>query len=129
MTIGRTARNVPQRELLPVIARFLRDCGASNPIYSLRAPQSSIAKLEDWILNQLANVLYQLYLFPSIVIPGFAVRRGCSAGEQKVIKGLHQVYIGRLVQAGWLVKDVSGIVHLSEWMTEKIEELARSVCQ
>jgi hypothetical protein len=32
------------------------------------------AALEEWLLSQVVNLLYQLYLLPSITPPGFAVR-------------------------------------------------------
>jgi hypothetical protein len=78
-------------------------------------------------MHQLANLLYQLYLFPSLMAPGFAVRRGCSPAEASLTRSLHQLYVTELLKMGWIVEDRSGILHLPKAVSNRLDELAQSV--
>jgi hypothetical protein len=127
MTLGRTARDVSPRELLPLIARYLQDHGLANPIRKLPLKESEIASFEPKVLEQLANLLHQLYLHPCLNIPGFAVRSGSSRCECGLLKRLHRHYVDRLIAVGWIVKDSTGIFYLSDAVCGKFDELANSI--
>jgi hypothetical protein len=110
-----------------VIGQFLKDRGFASPIRKLAASEEFRIAFETWVLQQLANFLYQLYLFPSLVIPGFAVRRGCSAGEASFVRFVHQFYVAQLLETGWVVKDPTGILYLPEVVSKQLDELAKSL--
>jgi hypothetical protein len=127
MTLGRTARDVPPRELLPLLAEYLKECGFAEPIHKCSLPESAILELESRVLDQLANVLFQLYLYPSLNIPGFAVPRGASRAQISLVKQLHRGYVQRLLQTGWVIKDVTGIYYLAPFVSSRIDECANAI--
>jgi hypothetical protein len=127
MTLGRTARDVPPRELLPLIVQYLKDCGFSKPIGNLPFSESEVMGFESWILNQLANLLFQLYLYPCFNVPGFGARGCNSTVECALIKKLHQYYAKKLIATGWVVKDRTGIFYLPDAVCNHFDALARSI--
>jgi hypothetical protein len=82
--------------------------------------------LESWILNQLANVLFQLYLYPCYNVPGFGAR-GSSTSECAIIKKLHRNYVKGLVKTGWVVKDPTGIFYLPDSVCNRFDAFASSI--
>jgi hypothetical protein len=90
---------------------------------------SSVQRIavEEWLLNQIANLLYHLYLLPSIIPPGFAIRRCCSFQEATFTKQLQHKSVEWLLKIGWLVKDVTGILYLSDEICNQFDELAKEI--
>jgi hypothetical protein len=129
MNPKKTARDVPSRELLPLIAQFLKEHGLAKPIQKLAFPESELVEFESWVLNQVANVLLQLYLYPSLVISGFAVKRGSNNKECRLIRKLQHLYVARLIETQWIVKDRTGIFYLPDSLSNDFDSFAQSLSQ
>jgi hypothetical protein len=99
----------------------------AQPVGHLPLPDAIRPVFEAWLLGQLANLLYQVYLFPSVTPPGFAVRRGCSRQEATFTKGLHRKYVALLLKNGWLIKDPTAILYLPDDLSNLFDELAKSI--
>jgi ribosomal protein S19E (S16A) len=129
MARGRTARDAPPREILPLFARYLQECGFADAVRRLPLPQSSVADLESWVLRQTASVLFQLYLHPSLAVPGFAVERGSPPAQVALARRLHRACAQRLLEMGWVIKDVTGIHHLAPAVASRFDECANAIAK
>jgi hypothetical protein len=78
--------------------------GRTAPVRDFVIPEVNRTHFESWILHQLAVLLHQLELSPSVVASGFAVRRGWSAEEVAFTKHLRRQYITLFLRHGWLVR-------------------------
>jgi hypothetical protein len=129
MNLKTTARDVPSRDLLPLIAQLLKEHGLAKPLQEFPFPESEFLEFESWVLKQVANVLLQLYLYPSLVVPGFCVKRGSNNEESRLIRKLHRLYVGSLLQSEWILKDRTGIFYLPDSLSNHFDLFAQSLSQ
>jgi hypothetical protein len=128
MTVGKTARDLAPRELLPRIAKYLREHGATAIFNTCGRSGSLVASLETWVLGQLAAILRTIYILPQTLRPGFQIPKNCRLSKRDVIliQDLCRLYVHWFYDQGWIVKDASGVTFMSRDFKRVLDAIANA---
>lgn len=131
-----TARDVSDKIFLPYLAQFLQESGKVNYANLLpkmgNNPYSSnqvyLAALEKWYCEIAASILHQVYLHPSFNLV-FQKARGGSHGAKlsKAQKIAQATCLKELMDVGWIIKDRTGILLVSQEGIEKMDSIASQI--
>jgi hypothetical protein len=130
VTTGRTVRDVRPREILPLLANHLKNNGVSFSFAQCELPSPIAEMLEAWILNELAAILRNIYLLPRKPVPGFALPRGPWVYPKKQvvwIQKVSKVYVDLFISKGWIIKDRTGILFISQEFGKVMDDLAATI--
>lgn len=133
-----TARDVSSKTFLPLLAQFLQESGKLD--YTNLLPkmgqnrcttnQAYLAELEKWYCQNAASILHQVYLHPSFQSV-FQKARGGSHSENlsKAQKIAQESCLKELMDIGWIIKDRTGIIFVSQEGIEKMDSIASQISQ
>ena len=130
MTLG-TVRDVPVREFIHALATFLQSSGQlSSPFdkSSLHPSQKEI--IQKWWFKQAATIARQFYLHPSFENCNQYQKttdKTPSHFEKKFIRIARFQCIRTFQRIGWLIKDQSGIVFVSNNAKATMDSIASSL--
>jgi ribosomal protein S19E (S16A) len=122
-----TVREIPASVFLASLARLIKDLRVFR-FRRVAAPPAVMAEFEDWFYQQVANLLFKLYLTPSILTPPFVPPE--RSGPEQLYKGLRALQaqtVHSFMKHGWIKKDRTGIHTLHPDTRAMLDALAKDI--
>jgi hypothetical protein len=113
-------KNITKGEILPLLTQYLKKCAVAGPVVFLSKWGINGEAFEEWILALLAGLFYEVHRHPSVCVPGFSIRF-LSDPERRLAKFLYRLYVPRLFQFGWLIRDPTQIVLVDSSVGDQID--------
>jgi hypothetical protein len=128
MTVGKTARDLTPRELLPRIAKYLKEHGATAFFNTCGHCGLLMANVETWVLTQLAVILRIIYILPQTLRPRFQIPKNCRLSKREVllIQDICRLYVAWFYDQGWIVKDSTGVTFMSGDFKQVLDAIANA---
>lgn len=131
-----TVRDVSSKVFLPLLAQFFQESGKVNYTnllpkmgkYGQCTNQAYLDALQKWYCEIAASILHQVYLHPSFQLV-FQKARGGSHGANlsKAQKIAQATCLKELIDIGWIIKDRTGIILVSQEGIEKMDSIASQI--
>jgi hypothetical protein len=123
MTVGKTARDLRPRELIPRIAKYLSERGVTTIFNSC-----GHSNLESWVLIQFAAILRTIYILPQMLRPRFHIPKNCRLSRREVllIQNLCLLYIDWFYDRGWIIKDSTGVTSMFGDFKQVLDDIANA---
>ncbi|KAH0798278.1 40S ribosomal protein S19 [Histomonas meleagridis] len=130
MTLG-TVRDVPVREFIQALASFLKASGQfSSPFDKAILLPEQKELIQSWWFKQAATIVHQFYLHPSFE-SCLRVEKSRNKNSTEIEKSLARnarfQCIRKFKQIGWLIKDQSGILFVSNNAKATMDSIAASL--
>lgn len=133
-----TVRDVSPKTFLPSLAQYLQESGKVN--YEKLLPKISksacninkdyLLALQKWYYDVAASTLLQIYLHPCFQISYQKARGGSQASKLSNAQNIARATcLKELMEVGWIVKDRTGIILVSEEGIEKMDSISSQILQ
>jgi hypothetical protein len=127
MKAPRTVREVPASVYLPALAELLHKLNLF-PFRPVNISMRTRAQFEAWFYGQVAALIHNLYLIPSMRPAQFASPDKSSSKELRAyLQALTRSAMSMLLQRGLLIRDKTGIFFVSERFGERMDAIVREI--